>query len=94
MRQKFMAFFLAMAIFMTVAPNSANAQYFIPPGYTFYTLPPGFQYYYGNNSPIIINSLTGEIVTIPVLRNWYPNHYFSISTKVFTPSVNSSFSSM
>jgi len=81
MNRKFMAFFLAMsmamAMFLTVAPNSANA-YYIPPGYTFYSLPAGFQYYHWNNSPVIINSITGEIVTIPVLRNWYPNYHFSI----------------
>ena len=75
MKLKFMTILLAMAMFLAVTPNNANSEmYYVSPGYTYYNLPPGYHYENWNRGPVIVNSLTGELVTFALLQNMFPYH--------------------
>ena len=79
MKLKFMACFLAMALFLSVVPNTASAErYYVTPGYTYYNLPQGYHYEYWNQGPVIINSLTGELMSLAILQNMFPWHPWSV----------------
>lgn len=76
MRLKLVAMVLIMAISM---PACVASHGFYGDGYSnyeYWELPAGYRYEFWDSGPVIVNALTGALVTVAMLRLMYPRHHW------------------
>ena len=72
---------LSMIVSGCVMYSTPDDYGYMPAGYggyggQFYALPQGYHYEYWSGGPVIVNSITGALITYAALRAMYPNWYW------------------
>lgn len=80
MKMRLLVLMLAMALFLPGCYYSSGGYAYGygygTPSYDYYDLPTGYRYEYWNTGPVIVNALTGTVITLAALRAMYPRHHW------------------
>ena len=75
MKAKLIAMLMALLLVQGCVYRTYGS-YYDPGGYEYYDLPSGYHYEYRDNGPVIVEKLTGALVTIAALRLLFPRHHW------------------